>query len=82
MLKISSLKDVTVLSASKPTQTVQQNPTKGPFGTAEPKIGPVNLQAASARESAAVKSEAQKLAGKGVDVSVEAQEIFDALSKT
>ncbi|KAL7266075.1 hypothetical protein RUND412_011393 [Rhizina undulata] len=77
ILKISFLKDVTVLSQPKNRPSPNQ-----PFSHAEPKIGPVNLAALMAREREASKAEMAKSATRGVDVTKDAQDIFDALSRT
>ena len=85
ILKISFLRDVTVLStAGPPQQPANSSPQtgKGPFSNAEPKIAPVNISTVEARERAAVRKEIEKITQKGVDVTQEAQEIFDALSRT
>lgn len=76
ILKISFLKEVTVLSAPKQRSVAQ------PFTNAEPKIGTVDIAAVAAREKDAARAEAERIANKGVDVTKEAQDIYDALSRT
>jgi len=76
ILKVSFLKDVVALSGKKAASSDQ------PFTNAEPKIGPVNLAAIQARERDVHRQESAGLERRGVGVSKEAQEIFDALSRT
>ncbi|RPB05159.1 hypothetical protein L873DRAFT_1663828 [Choiromyces venosus 120613-1] len=76
ILKISFLKEVTVLSAPKQRSVAQ------PFTNAEPKIGTVDIAAVAAREKDAARAEAERIANKGVGVTKEAQDIYDALART
>jgi len=74
ILKISFLKEVTVLGAAPKRSAT-------PFTSAEPKIGAVNITALQNREKDAGRNEAERIANKGVGVSREGQEIFDALAR-
>jgi len=77
ILKTSFLKDVSVLSAPK------QRPAGGqPFTNAEPKIGAMDIGLVTAREKEAARAEAERIASRGVGVTKEAQDIFDALART
>jgi len=84
-IKISLIKDVTVTKAAPSAQSAtpnNSNPPKGPFGLAEPKIGPLNVQTIQSREAAAVRKELQDAAHVGIGVTKEGQEIYDALRKS
>jgi hypothetical protein len=78
ILKVSFLKDVVALSSKK----AASQPSDQPFTNAEPRVGPVNLAAIQARERDVHRQESAGLERRGVGVSKEAQEIFDALSRT
>lgn len=74
MLKTSFLKDVKAVAAPPPG--------KHGFGGAEPKIGYINVGAINAKEKEAMRAEQERLLRIGKGVTKEAQEIFDALSRT
>lgn len=75
ILKISFLKDVTVLGSSpRPRGST-------PFTSAEPRIAPVALAGLAGREKDVARGESERVANKGIGVSKEGQEIFDALAR-
>lgn len=87
IIKISFLKEVTVLARATPTPAQTPPSTTptipaGPFGSLHPHISPINLQNILARENAAVKAQLERFATRGVGVTKEAQEVFDALNRT
>lgn len=73
ILKISFLKDVAVLAAAPARPRLPM-----PFTHAAPPIAPVDLAAVSVRERVVARMQTSK----GVGVSRDAQDIFDALSRT
>ncbi|KAK6358709.1 hypothetical protein TWF730_008032 [Orbilia blumenaviensis] len=80
ILKIPFLKDVAVITPSKPPQNASTS--KGPFSAAEPQIRALSVRAIRDRELGALRAESEKLQGHGVGVTAEGQDIFNALSKT
>ena len=87
IIKISFLKEVTVLARGTPappqtSPSVAPTSPIGPFGSLRPHISPVNLPNVLARENAAVRAQSERFATRGVGVTKEAQEVFDALART
>lgn len=52
-----------------------------PFANAEPRIAAVALTGLAGREKDVARGESERVANKGVGVSKEGQEIFDALAR-
>lgn len=84
IIKISFLKEVTVLSRAPPTPTLTNSSgtSLGPFTSLYPPINPISLPLVLDREKAAVKAESERYATRGVGVTKEAQDVFDALNRT
>ncbi|KAF8424977.1 anticodon-binding domain-containing protein [Tirmania nivea] len=84
IIKISFLKEVTVLSRAGPTPTSTNLPGTplGPFTSLYPPINPISLPLILDREKAAVKAESERYATRGVGVTKEAQDVFNALNRT
>ncbi|CAG8535321.1 6993_t:CDS:2 [Ambispora gerdemannii] len=84
ILKISFLKEVIQLpmNGQSTTSNDATNTTTSVFATTSPSVSYVQMERVQAREIQAYRETQQFLARIGVGVTVEAQEIFDALSKT
>ncbi|KAK9240200.1 anticodon-binding domain-containing protein [Lipomyces kononenkoae] len=87
ILKVSFIKDIAVLD-KKPEDTTEDdtalaaNRNAGLFLKATPHIGPVNISSAMQKVNSAARAAGQVLAQRGVGVSKDAQDLFDALAKT
>ncbi|KAK9369715.1 anticodon-binding domain-containing protein [Lipomyces kononenkoae] len=87
ILKISFIKDLAVLE-KKPEDTTEDDAAlatsrnAGPFVKATPHIGPVNINTAIQKVNSAARAAGQVLAQRGVGVTQDAQDLFDALAKT
>lgn len=70
------------VEGAKETGSSNNNSKQGPYSKAYPFIVPVQLQNVIQKENNAIKATNKQLAHRGVGVSAEAQEIFDALVRT
>ncbi|KAK9317873.1 anticodon-binding domain-containing protein [Lipomyces starkeyi] len=87
ILKVSFIKDIAVLE-KMPEDTTEDEAAPansrggGPFLKATPHIGPVNINSAVQKINSAARAAGQILAQRGVGVTKDAQDLFDALAKT
>jgi hypothetical protein len=81
IFKTSFVKDISLLEKSKASNANVQN-ALSQFLKATPTIGPVSVNAALRRESDAVKAVIEESITKGIGVTPEGQQIFNALYKT
>ncbi|KAK9447261.1 anticodon-binding domain-containing protein [Limtongia smithiae] len=83
IIKTSFIKDIAVLERPVASDDAEPGPASGnAFAKAQPAIGPVNLGGVAHKLEVASRAAGQVAASKGVGVSKEAQELFDAVSKT
>ncbi|KAK9322419.1 hypothetical protein V1517DRAFT_323415 [Lipomyces orientalis] len=87
ILKVSFIKDLAVLEkdagdASEDDATTVNSQSSGPFLKATPHIGPVDINSAVQKMNSAARAAGQLLAHRGVGVTKDAQDLFDALAKT
>ncbi|KAJ8103867.1 anticodon-binding domain-containing protein [Lipomyces tetrasporus] len=87
ILKVSFIKDLAVLEkdagdASEDDAMTVNSQSSGPFLKATPRIGPVDINSAVQKINSAARAAGQLLAQRGVGVTKDAQDLFDALAKT
>lgn len=82
ILKISFLKDVTVLGGGgSGSGAPPRARSTTPFASAEPRIGVVALAGLVGREKDVARNESDRVASRGIGVSRDGQDIFDALAR-
>lgn len=82
LFKSTFIKDINVLEKQKKSTSNNNNKSSSLFSQAKPSIGPISINSLKKRERQQVEQRRKVYLAKGVNVSKEAQFVFDSLHKT